>query len=88
MSLAAGLRGIEQKLEPTEPIAGDFTAPENMRLPTSMQEAMRRLKRSSLARELLGEEFIEGFLASKYIELEDFLSEITAWERRFLAMQV
>lgn len=88
VSLAAGLRGIEQKLEPTEPIAGDFTAPENMRLPTSMQEAMRRLKRSSLARELLGEEFIEGFLASKYIELEDFLSEITAWERRFLAMQV
>ena len=40
------------------------------------------------ARELFGAEFVDGFLASKRMELQSFMDEITPWERRFLGSQV
>ncbi|WXL27155.1 glutamine synthetase family protein [Ectopseudomonas mendocina] len=87
-SLAAGLMGIERSLQPSEPLQGEFSIPENLRLPCSMQEAIERLRKSALAMELFGTEFIEGYLASKTMELSSFFDEITPWERRVLAAHV
>lgn len=84
-SLAAGLYGIEQQLLPTAPVQGEFEVPDELLLPCSMQAAIERLKRSQLAVELFGSEFIDGYLASKAMELKSFLDEITPWERRVLA---
>lgn len=86
-SLAAGLHGIEQRLEPTAAIQGEFEVPDHLSLPCTLHTALQRLKRSQLARELFGREFIEGYVASKTLELTDFLNEITPWERRVLAAQ-
>ncbi len=86
-SLAAGLHGIEHKLEPSEPIQGEFEVPDNLSLPCTLHAAIERLKRSQLARELFGKEFIEGYIASKTMELTSFYDEITPWERRVLAAQ-
>ncbi len=52
-----------------------------------MHAALERLRRSQLARELFGNEFIEGYIASKAMELTSFFDEITPWERRVLAAQ-
>ncbi|MNG40758.1 hypothetical protein D3C84_1295100 [compost metagenome] len=52
-----------------------------------MHAALERLKRSQLAMELFGKEFIEGYIASKTMELTSFQDEITPWERRVLAAQ-
>jgi glutamine synthetase len=41
-----------------------------------------------LARELFGEVFVDGYLASKALELASCLEEISPWERRLLAPQV
>lgn len=86
-SLAAGLYGIDHKLEPSEPIQGEFKVPDNLSLPCTLHAAVERLKHSQLAKELFGNEFIEGYIASKSMELTSFLDEITPWERRVLAAQ-
>ncbi|MCW8275561.1 glutamine synthetase [Pseudomonas sp. PCH199] len=86
-SLAAGLYGIEHKLEPSEPIQGEFQVPDNLSLPCTLHAALERLKRSQLAKELFSEAFIEGYIASKTMELTSFFNEITPWERRVLAAQ-
>ncbi len=87
-SLAAGLHGIEQRLEPTPPLQGELEVPEELSLPCTLHAALERLKSSQLAKELFGHEFIEGYIASKALELTSFLDEITPWERRVLAAQV
>jgi glutamine synthetase len=86
-SLSAGLHGIEQQLEPTEPIQGEFLVPDALSLPCTLHAALERLTRSELAKELFGAEFIEGYIASKTLELTSFFNEITPWERRVLAAQ-
>ncbi|RSC24903.1 glutamine synthetase [Pseudomonas putida] len=86
-SLAAGLQGIERKLQPTPAIQGEFAVPEHLSLPCTLHAGIERLRRSTLARELFGEEFIEGYVATKTLELTDFFDEITPWERRVLAAQ-
>ena len=86
-SLAAGLHGIENALEPSAPIQGEFEVPDNLSLPCTLHAALERLKRSQLAKELFGTEFIEGYIASKTLELSSFHDEITPWERRVLATQ-
>jgi glutamine synthetase len=86
-SLAAGLYGIENQLEPSEAIQGEFEVPDNLSLPCTLHAALERLKRSQLAKELFGKEFIEGYVASKTMELTSFFDEITPWERRVLAAQ-
>ena len=86
-SLAAGLHGIEQRLEPAPAIQGEFEVPEHLSLPCTLHAALERLKGSALARELFGAEFIEGYAATKALELTDFYNEITPWERRVLAAQ-
>jgi len=86
-SLAAGLHGIEQRLQPAPAIQGEFEVPENLSLPCTLHAALERLKRSTLAQQLFGSEFIEGYVASKTLELSDFFDEITPWERRVLAAQ-
>ena len=86
-SLAAGLHGIEQRLQPAPATQGEFAVPEHLSLPCTLHAALERLKRSALARELFGAEFIEGYVATKTLELSDFYDEITPWERRVLAAQ-
>ena len=86
-SLAAGLHGIEQRLQPTAAIQGEFEVPDHLSLPCTLHAALDRLKRSTLARELFGKEFVDGYHATKTMELTSFFDEITPWERRVLAAQ-
>jgi glutamine synthetase len=86
-SLAAGLYGIEHELQPTDAIQGEIEVPDDLSLPCTLHAALERLKRSQLAKELFGAEFIDGYIASKSMELTSFFDEITPWERRVLAAQ-
>jgi len=61
--------------------------PDELLLPCTMYDALRRLKRSELARRMFGAEFVDGYVASKELELTSFFDEITPWERRVLAAQ-
>lgn len=87
-SLAAGWYGMQHALQPTPPVQGEIEVPEALSLPTTLQEALLRLKHCDVAKELFGQVFIEGFIASKTLELTSFLDEITPWERRVLGSQI
>jgi glutamine synthetase len=82
-ALASGLYGIEQKLEPTEPIVGnayELKPSAKLSLPATLWEAAQRLKKSKAATELFGEAFVEHFAATREWEEREFRKHITDWE--------
>lgn len=85
-SLAAGLAGIEEKLQPSDAVAGSAYDCSHDLAPTFMA-AHEQMSNSVSAKKLLGERFITAFTAVKQLEYKSYLYEIGAWERRFLAPQ-
>jgi len=88
-SLAAGLAGMDEKLQasaPLEPGANAYA--QSHALERSFLQALARMSQSKAARALLGDAFVTGFCAVKALEYQSYLHEISAWERRFLLPQV
>jgi glutamine synthetase len=79
-TLAAGMHGIREKIDPGDPLDGDPTDHAPL-LPQSQELALRALQRDSTMNEMLGEEFIREYTAAKQCELEAFRSTVTPWER-------
>jgi glutamine synthetase len=86
-SLGAGLKGLQEKLTPSEPVAGNGYD-HVQTLPRSMETALQTMQKSDNARALLGDHFVTGYCAVKELEYQSFLAEISPWERRFLLPQV
>jgi len=82
-TLAAGIDGIERALSPTEPTA-DSAYESAHALPRTLPDAMDAFVRGDAALRLFGERFVRGYAAVKDVEYDSWLSEIGAWERRFL----
>lgn len=85
VGLLSGLWGIENRIEPTAPIVGNAyeqQPPPELALPTTLWEAAQRLKASPVARELLGDEFVDHFAATREWEEREFRKAITDWELR------
>ncbi|RYZ49657.1 MAG: glutamine synthetase, partial [Chitinophagaceae bacterium] len=82
--LAAGLYGIKQKLALTqEPVKGNgYRDLSNGSLPRTLQEATALLKESAVAKEILGEGFVEHFVQTREWEWRQHLKAVTDWEYR------
>jgi glutamine synthetase len=86
-SLAAGLLGIQERLSPGIPEAGNaYKRP--FALPGSLSDALDRLERSDRLRELLGDRFVKIYSAMKRQEYQAFFEVISPWEREFLLLNV
>jgi glutamine synthetase len=86
-SLGAGLWGIEQGLTLDQPATvGSAYADDTIeRLPRTLQEATALLADSKVAREILGETFVDHFVATREWEWRRFGDAVTDWElRRYL----
>lgn len=80
-SLAAGLWGIEHKVEPPAPIEGNGYLAEKARpLPRNLGEATDRLSSSRIAREILGEGFVDHYVRTREWEVRAFERAVTRWE--------
>ncbi len=82
-ALASGLWGIEQGLEPETGVRGnayDQQFAEHLHFPSGLWDAAQRLKRSTMARQAFGDEFVEHFAASREWEEREFRKHITDWE--------
>jgi len=82
-ALAAGLNGIEEKIEPGKPIEGNAYAqkyPKSMNLPATLWDAAQRLKASKVARDWFGDAFVDHFAATREWEEREFRRHITDWE--------
>jgi glutamine synthetase len=86
-TLACGYLGIQEKLEPTEPLAGSAHA-KGYDLPRSLEEAIVLLRRSKPLRGLLGERFVKAYTSVKEKEHQTYLRVISSWEREFLLLNV
>lgn len=82
-TLAAGLDGIERKLEPPPSFEGNvYTAKDLPQVPRTLREAIGELEKSDFARTTFGERVIEHYLHFFRTEQRKFDEVITDWERR------
>ncbi|MBI2501311.1 MAG: glutamine synthetase, partial [Deltaproteobacteria bacterium] len=83
-TLASGLYGIERKLpldqQPVKGTAYELSTKEVPHLPRTLAEATERLKRSLLARELFGEEFVDHYVRTREWEVREYNKAVTDWE--------
>jgi len=91
--IAAGLDGIDRKLDPGEPHNINFyalspteIAARNIAtLPQSLHEAIDALSASTLMRDALGADFIDEFVSLKKEEWIDYHRHVSDWEvKRYL----
>ena len=86
--LAAGLKGIEEGLEPPEPVERSvYEMSEKEReelgiatLPASLAEAIALTEKSKLVREALGEHVFNAFITNKKIEWDRYRVQVTNYE--------
>ena len=86
--LAAGLKGIEEGLEPPEPVERSvYEMSEKEReelgiatLPASLAEAIALTEKSTLVREALGEHVFNAFITNKKIEWDRYRVQVTNYE--------
>jgi glutamine synthetase len=84
-TIAAGLAGIEGRVEPTAPTIGNGyrqEPSENAALPASMAEAIAALRDSSPAKDWLGPRFVETFTATRAAQRAQFDGKTLIDERR------
>jgi glutamine synthetase len=82
-TIAAGLHGIENKLELPPEFRGDAYTTKNLpRVPGNLTEAINALEKSQVAREAFGDEVVEHYLHSARLERQSFDSAVTDWELR------
>jgi glutamine synthetase len=79
-SLAAGLYGIEHRLEPPEPVRGNAYETEATALPRTLEEATEKLEQGAVAREILGEEFVDHYVRTRQWEVRQHQRAVTIWE--------
>jgi len=93
--LSAGLRGIEKRIEPPEPVETDIyalTSAERKRLgieslPGSLEEALDEMEKSELMKETLGAHIWTHFLYIKREEWDEYRTQVTDWEiRKYLSI--
>jgi glutamine synthetase len=78
-SLAAGLDGIQRQLELPPPTVNAYSG-EAPPLPRTLAEAIPLFRASALAREWLGEAFVDHYAATRDWEVRQFEKAVTDWE--------
>jgi glutamine synthetase len=82
-TIAAGLAGIAERIEPDEPVVGNgFLTERGRRLAESMDAAIAAMRESGFARSWLGPRFVETFTASRHSQAEQFRGLPLVDERR------
>ncbi len=85
-TLAAGLRGIDEAMQPPSPCNEDLYARQASgqsmppRLPRSLLDSLHALEQDSHLREMVGGAFCQQFLALKRMEWDAFAQHVSPWE--------
>jgi len=79
--IAAGLAGIDEKLELAQPFAGDaYHAAKLTDIPRTLREATETLAKSKILRTALGEDVIEHYVHTAKWEQFEYDRRVTDWE--------
>lgn len=86
-SLACGYLGMIHQIKPTAKADRD-TSEEPYTLPNTLEEALKTLEVCDEIKEILGERFINAYVAIKRKEYQTFFKVISSWEREHLLLNV
>jgi glutamine synthetase len=86
-TLACGYLGMKLKVEPSAPCDGS-SYDEKIELPRTLEFSAKLLDECDELREVLGETFVDAYVAVKALEYEDFNKVISSWEREHLLLNV
>lgn len=79
--LALGYRGVQNKTPLTVPPMGDEESSKFAKLPKSLSEATDKFSApNSLAREVLGDAFVDHYAGTRYHEVKEWNDAVTNWE--------
>jgi glutamine synthetase len=79
--IAAGLDGIERRLDPGEPIRGNAYERTDLRkTPRSLAEALDRFTSSEFTREVFGQGVVDHYAAHGRGEWQGYMRAVTDWE--------
>ncbi len=79
--IAAGLAGIEQKLELEAPFVGDAYAGRKLReIPKTLREATETLRKSKMLRQAFGDQVVDHYLHAAEWEQLEYDRRVTDWE--------
>ncbi|PYC20586.1 glutamine synthetase family protein [Pseudomonas mosselii] len=87
-SLLCGYLGLLEQVAPSAPVQGRAYDRGGLRLPATLEEALVRMEACDLAREYLGDRFVQGYVAVKRTEQRNYHQVISAWEREHLLLRV
>ena len=82
-ALGSGLWGVENQVEPTEPVTGngyEASLPSAFAFPATLGEAAERLRNSDMAREWFGGEFVDHYANTRLWEERQYRRAVTSWE--------
>jgi len=81
VQLAAGIKGIEEKLELSAPSSGDVYAMEGAQdIPQTLRAATETLRNSDMLKTALGEDVVAHYTRAAEWEQEEFDAVVTDWE--------
>jgi glutamine synthetase len=80
--MAAGMRGVEEKLECPPLYSGNaYLDPNLPSLPKSLREAADLLDGSMVARATFGDPVVDFYVHTAHLEADAFANCVTDWER-------
>ncbi|MDP6376957.1 MAG: glutamine synthetase family protein [Pseudomonadales bacterium] len=84
-TVAAGLQGIEEDLDPDAPVAGNAydaerSLPQERHFPGQLRTAAAALDASVSARSMLGDAFVDHFVATRLWECREHERAIDSWQ--------
>lgn len=80
--LASGLYGIEHEIEPPKPVYGDSGNLNLPKLPENLIDAIDAFDKSQVVRSILGDKVVDHYLTAAKLEVKQYFTEVTDWERR------
>jgi glutamine synthetase len=78
--LAAGIAGIEEKLELGEPMSGDVYQGKSESIPQTLRDARETLHGSKMLRSAFGDDVVEHYARAAEWEIDDFDRVVTDYE--------
>jgi len=78
--IAAGIAGIQEKLELEPPMAGDTYSGDTGMIPATLRDARETLKNSTMLRTAMGEDVIDHYARAAEWEVEEFNRVVTDYE--------
>ncbi|MFN8513527.1 MAG: glutamine synthetase family protein [Thermomicrobiales bacterium] len=80
--IAAGLHGIERRIEPPAEYRGNaYAATDVPRVPSALYEAIPLWERSAVARAAFGDDVVEHYLNMARVEQRTYDAAVSSWER-------